>query len=215
MREHADLIDSLPDHACAQGGPSKVSWRALGFLTGAAIALGLVITLMSSQAGCAARVGKKTLVTPTQADNTNGSPNTLTLADPDGTWNVESTGASRYTSLDAKGLTTVQQGTTPRDIYYDRETGRLVISSGTDIRAEGVEFDQARGVLKLKVFETVGTPAIAALGEAQAKLVAYWTARDQASAEALKREMETIENVSPAVAGIIKDILRASGVPIP
>jgi hypothetical protein len=137
------------------------------------------------------------------------------VSDGDGTWNINSTGPSRYTSLDAKGLTTVQQGTTPRDIYYDRETGRLVISSGTDIRAEGVEFDQAKGVLKLKTFETVGTPQIAALGNLQAQLVEYWTARDQASADVLRREMEAIENVSPTVANMLKDVLRASGVPIP
>jgi hypothetical protein len=90
-----------------------------------------------------------------------------------------------------------------------------VISSGTDIRAEGVEFDQAKGVLKLKTFETVGTPQIAALGNLQAQLVEYWTARDQASADVLRREMEAIENVSPTVANMLKDVLRASGVPIP
>ena len=198
--------------AAAKRGPS--GWAcAYG---GACIALLLIFIAASLvPTGCAAKVGSKVSTTPKAGVQTNGSPNTVTLSDGDGTWNINSTGPSRYTSLDAKGLTTVQQGTTPRDIYYDRQTGRLVISSGTDIRAEGVEFDQAKGVLKLKTFETVGTPQIAALGNLQAQLVEYWTARDQASADALKREMQAIETVSPTVAGVIKDILRASGVPIP
>ena len=184
---------------------------------GAACTLLLLAFVLASlvPTGCAAKVGSKVATTPKAGVQTNGSPNTVTLSDGDGTWNINSTGPSRYTSLDAKGLTTVQQGTTPRDIYYDRETGRLVISSGTDIRAEGVEFDQAKGVLKLKTFETVGTPQIAALGNLQAQLVEYWTARDQASADVLRREMEAIENVSPTVANMLKDVLRASGVPIP
>ncbi len=212
MRDHTDLLDSIPDYPAYEGGPSKVSWRAVGFMLGLAIAMLFVI----SQAGCAATVGKKINVDPKKAANTNGSPNTLTLADADGTWNVESAGPARYSEITADGITTVQHGSTPRDIVWNSPDGaRLSISSGSDITAESVKLDQAKGVLEVKGFTTSASAPIKAGNEAFDRLIQYWTARDDASAQVLKREMEAIETVSPTLASMLKDVLRASGVPIP
>lgn len=211
MRDHTDLLSCTHadgDDQPRAGQSPKVSWRAIGFMFGLALAMLLVV----SQAGCAARVGKKNVLTPQKSEISNGSPNALALADKDGTYSTEGVGPQSYSELTPDSITTLQQGSTPRRIIYQTPDGtRIVVDSGSDVSAQSIEY----GDFKAKGVSLSASAPIAALGEAQAKLVAYWTARDQASAEVLKREMETIENVSPAVAGIIKDILRASGVPIP
>lgn len=193
-------------------GDAAPSWRGLIF---AVILIAAMLFCIFNVGGCAARVGTKVKTTPKAGENNNGAPNTLTLADADGTWNVNSAGPARYTEVSDGSIVTVQHGSTPRDIVWDGQSRRLAVSSGSDISAASIEVNPETGWLKAKDVKLGASEPIRAGNEAFDRLIQYWAALSQQSADVAKRELEAIENVSPTVASVIKDILRASGVPIP
>lgn len=202
-----DHID--PAHA----GAAAPSWRSL--ILAALIIAGLFLTIATVPCCARARVGSKVTTTVKEGTQTNGAPNSLTLADADGTWNVNSAGPARYTEVTDGSIVTVQHGSTPRDIVWDGQSRRLAVSSGSDISAASIEVNPETGWLKAKDVKLGASEPIRAGNESYDRLIQYWAALSQQSADVAKRELEAIENVSPTVASVIKDILRASGVPIP
>lgn len=167
----------------------------------------VILSVVVMFPGCAAQVGSTSRQTPSQADYKNGSPNTLSLTSQGETWSTNGTGPQRYTFMEPTQVTTFQQGSTPREIMYDRDTGRLVISSGSDINAEGVEFDPKTGAVKVRKFGTSASEPLRAGNESLDRLREYWAARDQASKEAIIAEIKAIEKISPDVKDVLIQLL--------
>jgi len=169
------------------------------------ILLSVLLCLMLG--ACAARVGASHKQTMAGVDQVNGSPNTLSMTDAEGQWSANTTGPSRYTSVGEQGIETFQTGTVPRDVYWDRATGRLVISSGSDIQARDVLIDPDSGRISIGEFATVGSEVIRAGNEAFDRLKEYWGTRDQASRDVIIRQIEMAENITPDVRDVLLGLL--------
>lgn len=178
-----------------------------------AVAFSLVIAC-APMGGCT-KVGGLVKTSATGFTAESPPPNVLTMTDAEGQWTAAGTGPAQYTDMSEAGVTTLRHGSVPREIFYDRTTGRLILSSGTDVWGEGIEFDAPTGSLRIARGGTSASAPMRASNEALDRLVAYWTARTEAEAQARAAEMRTIEAVAPTLAGTIKDLLRAAGVPIP
>jgi hypothetical protein len=139
------------------------------------------------------------------------SPNVLSITDADKRGHATGTGPAQYTSLNADGLQTMKTGSTPREVYFDRDTGRFVISSGADINAEGIEFDAATGSLRVEKFGTSSSEPIRALNEALDRLVPAWVAMTDAERDAVIAESN---NIRSSFGDILAAALKAAtGVP--
>lgn len=159
-------------------------------------------------AGCSAQVGSQTTVKPGESNARNGSPNSLTLTREDETWSAANSGPADYTELTEGGTVSIKHGVIGRKIYYDRESGRLVVDSGADITAQGIEVDQQSGKVTIARFATIGSDQIRAGNEAYDRLVTYWSARDQASRDAIITELETIKETAPTAANVITSLIE-------
>jgi len=142
-----------------------------------------------------------------------GTPNTLTMTDADGQWTANSTGASGWTAVDAKGIERFNQGGPQRELYYDRDTGRLVLSSGTDIHAKGIAIDPHIGSVQIAEFSTVtSTPALAQ-AEAFRALESYWLALTEAQKAAHIADVEAAQAAGDALAPVLLQLFKAAASP--
>lgn len=168
----------------------------------------ITLLLMLMSVGCSARIGSKSSVKPGESIAENASPNSLTLTRADETWTAANSGPADYTELLEGGSVSMKHGIVGRKIFFDRETGRLVVDSGADVTAKGIDIDQTTGRVSIAEFATVGSDQIRAGNEAYDRLVAYWQARDQASRDAIIAELETIKEVAPTAAGVLTSLIE-------
>ena len=138
-----------------------------------------------------------------------GSPVTLQIEDDDKKGIANGVGPARYTSITEGEVQTFQTGTTPRDVWIRKSPDGALqfnLSSGTDVQAEGLEFDAATGSFKVKRFGTSSSEPIRAGNEAYDRLVAYWTALSQDQKEARLAEIEALKVTAPELADMLVSI---------
>lgn len=168
-------------------------------------------TITLTFAGCTSGIGSGTLYERDKTTITNGSPVTLNIQDADKIGTAVGTGPARYTSLNDKGLQTLQTGTVPRDAVLHMPDGsKFVLSSGTDLNIEGVSFDPESKKVSIGKLSTVTSEPIRAGNEAYDRLAAVWINLNNAQKEAVLAQVEAIRVTSPEIASLI---LRAIGVP--
>lgn len=140
---------------------------------------------------------------------TNPSPVTLTIEDQDKRGVANGTGPARFTSITGDEVQTFQTGTTPRDLFLKLPDGSQVnLSSGTDINAEGLEFNPKTGAFKVAKFGTQASEPLRAGNEAYDRLVGYWATRDEASRQAILAELKAIEAGSSVAGGVLGQLIQ-------
>lgn len=178
----------------------------------------LLAMTMLAMTGCAQRDVGSSIRSDAQGRPAlvNPSPVTLTIEDDVKKGVANGPGPARFTSITADEVQTFQSGTTPRDMYVALPNGaKINLSSGTDIVAEGLEFDPAAGSFKVAKFATTASESLRAGNEAYDRLVTYWAARDQASKEAILAELKTLEASANVAGGVLAGLIKAltTGVP--
>lgn len=173
----------------------------------------LLLALMVFAPACQA-VGPSIKQDATGVKLATGVPNTLTLTDSDGQWTSNGVGPAQWTDLTAEGVQTFRQGSTPREIFWDGNTHRLVVSSGSDITAEGVTVDPVAGMLQVQRFTTTASEPIRAQNEAFAALVGYWSTLTQEQRAAHIADVEAAQAAGDTFAPVLLQLIRAAaGVP--
>lgn len=168
-----------------------------------------VLGLLCLLGGCGARVGSLATFDRARTELVNGSPATLQIQDDSKIGTANGPGPARYTSVTDSGVQTIQTGSTPRDLYFSLPNGtRLVLSSGTDILAKGVEFNPATNMLRVAEFGTSASEPLRALERLQELAMAYAAARDEASKEAIVAQIRAMEATAPA---LVQLMLKAIG----
>lgn len=171
----------------------------------AVIAVGSIVAFSP---GCQA-VGSRLTTTGTGADVRTGTPNTLTMTDADGQWTANTTGPAGWTAINADGIERFHEGSTPRELYYDRASGRLVLSSGTDIRATGVVVDPTVGTISIGEFATSASEPIRAGNEAYDRLVTFWQSLTEAQRAAHVADVEAWKAAGDTFAPVLLEALKA------
>lgn len=182
------------------------------------IALAVVVAIMlivfaMGLTGCA-RIGSTWDQTPGRTGIVNPSPTTVGVTfDGGGSETASATGVGpgRYTVITPEEIRTLQSGSTPRDLYFALPDGsKLLLSSGTDIEAEGVVFNPKTGDLTISRFGTSASAPLRALTDLQRLATEYAAARDDASRRVIEAQMRTIEGVAPS---LVELVLRGLGAP--
>jgi hypothetical protein len=171
----------------------------------------LLTCLLFSLFACACTpVGPKTQIDRANTELQGASPVTLQIEDADKKGVANGTGPARFTSITQEEVQTFQTGTTPRDVWIRKsESGELQfnLSSGTDIQAEGLEFDAISGSLKVKKFGTSSSEPIRAGNEAYDRLITYWTSLTEAQKEARLAEIDALKVTAPELADLILGVI--------
>jgi len=170
-----------------------------GFPLAALIGLLLAATLLVLLAGCQ-QVGPRSDITRATTTLENGSPVTLQIEDADKKGVASGVGPARYTSITQDEVQTFQTGTTPRDLFLVKQpdgTLRFNLSSGTDIQAEGLEFDAATGGFRVAKFGTSASEPLRAANEAYDRLVAWWKALSADQRAAFESQVRATEAIAP------------------
>lgn len=142
----------------------------------------------------------------------NPSPVTLDIQDDEKRGTASGVGPARWTSITGEQLQTFQTGSTPRDVWVRKSpdgTLQFNLSSGTDVTAEGIEFDQSKGVFKIAKFGTNASEPIRAGNEAFDKLVDYWKSLPQTQKDALVAQMDTIKAAYPSMESVLSGLIKA------
>lgn len=140
----------------------------------------------------------------------NPSPVTLSIEDSEKRGVANGNGPARYTSITGEQVQTFQTGTTPRDMFLKLPDGaQLNLSSGTDISAEGLEFNPKTGAFKVAKFGTSSAEPLRAGNEAYDRLVGYWQTRDDESKQAILAELKAIEAGSSVAGGVLGQLIQA------
>jgi hypothetical protein len=171
----------------------------------------LAVALLFIQ-GCSATVGDKATQVADKIDTTNRGPTSVRMVDKErGTLSTDGVGPGRHTYLNEDGVETMSTGVTPRTMIWDGAAKRLVLDSGTDITAKGVELrvngDGNVGLIKIDEFGTIASEPTRATNEAYDRLAAVWKARDEASKEAILAEIEALKVTAPEVATALLTLL--------
>lgn len=138
------------------------------------------------------------------------SPVTLDIQDNDKRGTATGVGPARWTSITEGEVQTFQTGSTPRDMWVKKNpdgTVQFNLSSGTDVRAKGVEFDAATGSFKLGEMNLSASEPIRAGNEAYDRLVAYWTTLSKEQKEAHLADVEALKVTAPELADLILGIV--------
>lgn len=162
--------------------------------------------------GCTATVGDRAKQDAVSVDTVNRGPTSARMIDNErGSLTLDGAGPGRYTHLTGEGVETQSTGITPRTLVYDAATGRLVLDSGSDMRAKNVEVrpdgDGRLGLIKIGEFSTISSEPTRAANEAYDRLAEVWLARDQASRDVLLAELEAIRDIAPDVVDALSAIL--------
>lgn len=178
------------------------------------------LLIVSVLAGCtntneAAMAGSRIQATPTTLDTRNAAPNTLSFVeDPEGrgTWNGNSTGPNAYATVDADGTQEMSTGVVPRRIFFDRETGRLVISSGSDVSWEKAKFNPLTSLIEIEGFTTSSSEPLRASNEGLALIAERYKTMDAEARAVLIKDLEKqqaiAETVSPLAASVLGDLIK-------
>lgn len=160
-------------------------------------------------------IGNRVASNATRTDVRTGTPNTLTMTDADGQWTANSVGPSGWTAIDQDGIERFHQGSTPRELFYDRDTGRLVLSSGTDIMAKGITIDPAAGMVQVQEFSTLASEPIRAQNEAFGLLSQWWGQLTQAQKDAHIADAQAAQALGDTFAPVLLELfkLAATGAP--
>ncbi len=162
-------------------------------------------------AGCQG-IGPSVGITRSDTKLEAASPVTLQIEDADKKGTANGVGPARYTSITEDRVETMQTGTTPRDLWLRKlpdGTFQFNLSSGTDIQAEGLEFDPVTGGVRVAKFGTSASEPIRASNEAYDRLVEFWKSLTQAQRDALAAEMDTIKSVAPTAANVLEQLIKA------
>lgn len=138
------------------------------------------------------------------------SPVTLDIQDNDKRGTATGVGPARWTSITEGEVQTFQTGSTPRDMWVKKNpdgTLQFNLSSGTDVRAKGVEFDATTGSFKLGEMDLSASEPIRAGNEAYDRLVAYWTSLSADQKEARLADVEALKVTAPELADLILGIV--------
>lgn len=138
------------------------------------------------------------------------SPVTLDIQDNDKRGTASGVGPARFTSITQNEVQTMQTGTTPRDLFFVKDKEGVVrfnLSSGTDIQAEGLDFDVTTGSFRVDKFGTSSSEPLRAGNEAYDRLVAYWAALSADQKEARLAEIEALKVTAPELADLILGIV--------
>lgn len=163
--------------------------------------------LLVGNVGCQ-NVGPTWEQNPAETISQTPAPNRSGMTDAEGTWAAEGSGPATVASVDADGVTISKGGSPTRQILYSRPDGtKVVVSSDTDIEAEGVEVDPETNQLKIKRFATSTSEPQRALNEGYAILVGYWTALSADQREARIAELKAMEAAGDAFAGVLAKVL--------
>lgn len=175
--------------------------RGIALRTHAGLCAALLI------AGCQ-QVGPRAKIDRQTTDLESPSPVTLQIEDADKKGVASGTGPARFTSITEGEIQTMQSGTTPRDLFVRLPDGTQVnLSSGSDISAEGVEFDPTTGAFKVRRFSTSASEPIRAGNEAYDRLILWWTALSADQREVRIAELRAAENIAPDVKDMIIGLL--------
>jgi hypothetical protein len=169
----------------------------------------LLFCLVMLAPGCQ-QVGPKNVIDRQTTSLESASPVTLQIEDADKKGVANGVGPARFTSITEGEVQTFQTGTTPRDLWVRKGTDGAVqvnLSSGTDIQAEGLEFDAGTGSFKVKRFGTSSSEPLRAGNEAYDRLVAYWTSLSQDQKEARLAEIDAMKVTAPELADLILGIV--------
>lgn len=173
------------------------------------LAFVFLIILATWGIGCSP-VGPRAKFTRADASIETPSPVTLDIADDDKRGTATGTGPARYTSITGAEVSTFQSGTTPRDLFVrllPDGSRQINLSSGTDIIAEGVEFDAGSGSFKVRKFGTTSSEPLRAGNEAYDRLVTYWRALSADQREARIAEIRAVESIAPDVRDMLIALL--------
>jgi hypothetical protein len=179
---------------------------AFALISTATLGMASLAMLMS---GCQ-NVGPENTITRDNTTLRNGSPVTLQIEDADKKGIASGVGPARFTSITQDEVQTMQTGTTPRDLFLAKlpdGTIRFNLSSGTDIQAEGVEFDAAAGSFRVDRFGTSASEPLRAGNEAYDRLVTYWVNLTDAQKQARLAEIEALKLTAPELADLILGIV--------
>lgn len=159
--------------------------------------------------GACQQIGPKSSIDRQQTTIEGGSPVTLQIEDADKKGIANGVGPARFTSITEGEVQTFQTGTTPRDLWVRKTPDgslQFNLSSGTDVQAEGLEFDAGTGSFKVKRFGTSSSEPIRAGNEAYDRLVAYWTSLSQDQKEARLAEIDALKVTAPELADMLVSI---------
>lgn len=160
----------------------------------------LVLSLALSLLAACQQVGPRSKIDRDKTDLENASPVTLQIEDADKKGVASGVGPARFTSITEGEVQTFQTGTTPRDLFLLKlpdGTLRFNLSSGTDIQAEGLEFDATTGGFKVAKFGTSASEPLRAGNEAYDRLVAWWTALSADQRAAFEAQVRATESIAP------------------
>jgi len=184
-----------------------VRFRHAAAVTRALRPAAAVLAAAAIAAGCQ-QVGPRASIDRARTDLESPSPVTLQIEDDAKKGVASGVGPARYTSITADEIQTIQSGTTPRDLWVQTHDGTKVnLSSGSDIIAEGLEYDPATGLVKIRRFSTSASEPIRAGNEALDRLVAWWAALSADQREARLAELRAAENIAPDVRDLIVGLL--------
>lgn len=174
--------------------------------------IALTALAASLLSGCSGTIGDKATQVADKIDTVNRGPTSVRMVDVErGTLSGDGVGPGRYTYLNENGVETQTTGITPRTMYWDGASKRLVLDSGTDINAKGVEVrvngEGNIGLIKIDEFGTLASAPTRATNEAYDRLAEVWKARDEASKEAILAEIDALKITAPEIADAIIGLL--------
>lgn len=176
------------------------------------VLLAIVVALSACQ-----QVGARARVDRDKTDLESPSPVTLQIEDDGKKGLANGIGPAKYTSITEGAIEMMSTGSTQREVWAKRNpdgTLQVQLSSGTDINADGVEYNPLTGAIKIKRFGTSASEPIRAGNEAYDRLVAYWETLTQAQKEARLADLEAIKESVPTLAGMVTEIVKMfAGVP--
>lgn len=168
------------------------------------LAIALCIPLCACQ-----QIGPKAQIDRGKTTIDSVSPVTLQIEDDDKKGFANGVGPARFTSITEGEVQTFQTGTTPRDLWVRKTPDGALqfnLSSGTDVQAEGLEFDASTGSFKVKRFGTSSSEPLRAGNEAYDRLVAYWTNLSEDQKAARLAEIDALKVTAPELADMLVQI---------
>lgn len=171
----------------------------------AAISVVLMIPLAACQ-----QVGPALTQKPDSIVDSPIAPSQTRMVDKErGTLSTSGTGPTTWKRLDADGVETTSTGVAPRSIYWDNESKRFVLDSGSDVTAEDVSVGLSADGTQIKVgrLTTLTSPPTRAVNEAYAQLVGYWTSLSADQKEAHLGDLKAMTDAGDTFAPVLLKLL--------
>ena len=148
-------------------------------------------------------------------DQTYGPAQTKMVDAERGTISTTGTGPTAWKRVDGQGVETISSGQVQRTLFWDGE--KLVLDSGTDITATGVEIVRSPdGGISIRM-DSAGTSAsepVRASNEAYDRLAELWQGYSADQREAFIAQLQAMEQAGEVVAGgLVQVLLKMGGLP--